>query len=67
MPVLALQNCVLPVLSFNYVAGNWGRCSTAVRTALAMGGSLLCVRFELVLDEGKECAKGDVKDVPNAE
>lgn len=48
VPVLALQNCVLPVLSYNYAANQWLRCRHVVRVSLVMGGSLLLVGMVLL-------------------
>ena len=51
IPLGALQTCIVPVLSFNYAAGNIRRCRTTLSTSLIYGMALMAVGtlcFELI-------------------
>ncbi len=51
IPLGALQTCIVPVLSFNYAAGNIRRCRTTLSTSLIYGMVLMAVGtlcFELI-------------------
>ena len=51
IPLGALQTCIVPVLSFNYAAGNIRRCRTTLSTSLIYGIALMAIGtlcFELI-------------------
>ena len=51
IPLGALQTCIVPVLSYNYAAGNIRRCRTTLSTSLIYGVVLMAVGtlcFELI-------------------
>lgn len=51
IPLGSLQTCIVPVISFNYAAGNIERCRKTLSTALLFGMALMAVGllcFELV-------------------
>lgn len=51
IPLGALQTCIVPVLSYNYAAGNIRRCRTTLSTSLMYGVVLMAVGtlcFELI-------------------
>lgn len=42
IPLGALQTCIVPIISFNYAAGNFGRCKKTLSTSI-IGG--MCLMF----------------------
>lgn len=43
IPLGAMQTCIVPVVSFNYAAGNFDRCKTTLKTAVLFGMALMAV------------------------
>lgn len=41
IPLGAMQTCIVPVISFNYAAGNIGRCRKTLNTAIIFGAALM--------------------------
>lgn len=41
IPLSAMQTCIVPVVSFNFAAGNIGRCKKTLRTAIGFGLALM--------------------------
>lgn len=51
IPLGALQTCIVPIISFNYAAGDIGRCRTTMKDSLIVGAALMFVGtlcFELI-------------------
>lgn len=42
IPIFGLQNCILPILSFNYAAKNWERCEKVVKVAFSIAAAMMC-------------------------
>lgn len=43
IPFMALESCIVPILSYNYSSGNWKRCKTILLETILFGiGFMLC-------------------------
>ena len=43
IPLGAMQTCIVPIISFNYAAGNLGRCKKTLYTSIAFGLGLMAL------------------------
>lgn len=43
IPLGAMQTCIVPVISFNYAAGNIGRCKRTLRVSILFGMALMLI------------------------
>lgn len=43
IPLMGLQNCIVPVLSYNHAAKQNGRCREVMRFAVLFGGFTMCI------------------------
>ncbi|MBQ1374908.1 MAG: MATE family efflux transporter [Clostridia bacterium] len=43
IPLEAMQTCIVPIVSFNYAAGNMGRCRETLRVSVLFGMALMAI------------------------
>ncbi len=43
IPLEAMQTCIVPIVSFNYAAGNMGRCRETLRISVLFGMALMAI------------------------
>ena len=66
IPLGALQTCIVPVLSYNYAAGNIRRCRTTLSVSLLYGVILMAIGtlcFELIPSQMLSVFTGDARVV----